>query len=82
MNKTLESIQSTPNQLAAVEAPVRAQLIKELPPAQKEQAIGNLVESAMIMVIYILVESLQTLLGLLVQIILQSIQFLQIIGAQ
>ena len=49
MNKTLESIQSTPNQLAAVEAPVRAQLLKELPPAQKEQAIGNLFESAMIM---------------------------------
>ena len=49
MNKTLESIQSTPNQLAAVEAPVRAQLLKELPKAQREQATSNLVESAMIM---------------------------------
>lgn len=48
MDKTLQPLQA-PNRLASVDAPVRARLLKELPKKQRDIAIGNLVESAMIM---------------------------------
>ena len=45
----MEEVVKSPNQLASVDAPIRAQLLKELPKPQREQVIKNLVESAMIM---------------------------------
>jgi len=44
----MEVVQS-PNQLANAEAPVRAQLIKELPKVEREKVVKNLVETAMVM---------------------------------
>ena len=39
----------SPNKLASVDAPIRAQLLKELPKSQRDSVVANLVESAMIM---------------------------------
>jgi molecular chaperone GrpE (heat shock protein) len=46
--ENLETIES-PNQLANLEAPQRAQLLKELPKKQKEKVVNNLIETAMVM---------------------------------
>lgn len=48
MDKSLKP-SNTPNKLASVDAPVRAQLLKELPKKERDNAIANLVESAMVM---------------------------------
>ncbi len=50
MEKTLKPVDlESRNHLTEVDAPIRAQILSELPQKEKSEAIGNLVESAMTM---------------------------------